>query len=94
MEAVLTVRLDKDLKDRSTEILKKHGSSPSQAVRTLFERIARTDTVPFEADAALTSSQIKEKIRAFDRCHTKKPITMTDDEIRAERLRGRYGIDV
>lgn len=36
---------------------------------------------------------LRRRIQAFDRCHTKEPLGLSDDELRSERLSGRYGLD-
>lgn len=38
----MNVRIDRDLKDQADRILAKHGISPSQAVRALYEGITGT----------------------------------------------------
>lgn len=90
MEAVLTVRLDADVKKRGTEVMNASGLTPSQAVRKLFQYAVTHDALPFEPEGRLTPQQKLERIRAFDRCHTKEPLDLTDDELRAERLESRY----
>lgn len=93
MESVLTVRLDASVKDRGTSIMRKLGTTPSKAVRELFDFAIKHDALPFPASSSTTDEEIRRRIQAFDRCHTKSPLTLTDDELREERLRSRYGSD-
>ena len=89
MEAVLTVRLDATTKDRGTKVMEKEGLTPSQAVRKLFDYAATNDSLPFASDQKPTEAEIRKRIAAFDKCHTKAPLTLTDDELRDERLAAR-----
>ena len=68
------------------------GTTPSKAVRELFDFAVRNDALP-SAMRMLRLVKIARRIAAFDRCHTKKPLALTDDELRDERLRSRYGFD-
>lgn len=91
MEAMLTVRLDADVKRRGAQAMSNMGVTPSQAVRKLFDYAATHDALPFETGSKPSKEDIRDRIAAFDRCHTKAPLTMTDEELREERLKDRYG---
>ena len=93
MEAVLTVRLDSAVKANGTAVMEQLGTTPSRAVRDLFDFAVRTGSLPFDRAEAPSSKEIAKRIAAFDRCHTKEPLALTDDELRDERLRSRYGFD-
>ena len=93
MDSVLTVRLDADLKERGTRVMERHGLTPSQSVRKLFAYAAQNDTLPFESEQRASRADIARRIAAFDACHTKTPLTLSDDELRTLRLRERYGFD-
>lgn len=93
MEAVLTVRLDPMLKQEGSAVMKRLGTTPSQAVRSLFDFAVKHDALPFSRTDEMPDEELARRIQAFDRCHTARPLTLTDDELRAERLRSRYGID-
>ena len=93
MEAVLTVRLDQEVKERGAAIMREQGVSPSQAVRRLFAYTAAHDALPFPAEEKPSRDEIRRRIAAFDRVHTKEPLTLSDDEIRSARLKERYGLD-
>lgn len=93
MDSVLTVRLDTDLKERGTRVMERHGLTPSQSVRKLFAYAAQNDTLPFEGEQSASREDIARRIAAFDACHTKTPLSLSDDELRALRLRERYGFD-
>lgn len=93
MEAVLTVRLDKHLKQRGAKVMEENGMTPSQAVRRLFDYAATNDSLPFTKNDKPSKAEIAKRIAAFDKCHTKRPLSMNDDELRAERLANRYEVD-
>ena len=93
MEAVLTVRLDSAIKANGTAVMEQLGTTPSRAVRDLFDFAVRTGSLPFDRAETPSSEEIAGRIAAFDRCHTKEPLALTDDELRDERLRSRYGFD-
>ncbi len=93
MESVLTVRLDAQMKERGSRVMRQAGLTPSQAVRQLFDYASRNDALPFPAAPKPGKEEVARRIAAFDRCHTKRPLTLTDDELRAERMRERYGLD-
>lgn len=93
MEGMLTVRLDENVKQRGTKVMAKLGITPSQAVRKLFDYAAAYDELPFTSSAKPSKNEICKRVEAFDRCHTLTPLTLTDDELREERLKERYGLD-
>lgn len=93
MEAVLTVRLDRSIKERGSAIMSECGYTPSTAVRTLFEYAVKHESLPFEKTNRPNEADIRARIAAFDACRTLEPLTMTDDEVREARLRDRYGLD-
>lgn len=93
MESVLTVRLDATVKAEGSATMRRLGVSPSEAVRELFDFTIKNDALPFPSDDTPTEEEIARRIRAFDACHTRAPLTLTDEELREERLRSRYGFD-
>lgn len=93
MEAILTVRIDKDVKDRGGAIMQQHGYSPSAAVRALFDYVIKHDALPFDEVNRASEAEIRSRIAAFDACHTITPLALTDDELRDARLKDRYGFD-
>lgn len=93
MEAILTVRLDAETKQRGTQVMERLGLTPSQAVRKLFDYVSANDALPFESKDKPSREEIRKRIAAFDTCHTKSPLAMSDEELREERLKNRYEID-
>ena len=93
MESVLTVRLDASVKAEATAVMERLGTTPSRVVRSLFDYTVQKDALPSFAVERPTEEEIAQRIKAFDRCHTLTPLTMSDDELRDERLRSRYGLD-
>lgn len=93
MESVLTVRLDAHIKEQGAAVMKQQGISPSQAVRKLFDYAVIHDALPFSELEKPHGDDMRERIAAFDRCHTKRPLALSDDELREARLRERYELD-
>jgi len=94
-DTILTVRLKKDVKDKATKILREQNLTPSAAVQRYFEVIVETGDVPLKHRHNRPSQEeIKYRLEAMDRFHTKAPLDMTDAEIRAARIREQYDIDL
>ncbi len=93
MESVLTIRLDSAVKTEGSAVMRRLGTTPSRAVRSLFDFAVKHEALPFPVDTPQSESEIERRVRAFDRCHTARPLTLTDDELREERLRSRYGFN-
>lgn len=93
MESILTVRLDSSVKERGSAVMRSLGTSPSEAVRDLFDFAMKNEALPFMSDSSSSEQDIAKKVSAFDRCHTKKPLNMTDRELRMARLKERHGLD-
>lgn len=91
METMLTVRLDTVVKQQATAVMRRFGYTPSTAVRRLFDYAVKHDALPFDPRDKPSKEEINRRIAAFDACHTKRSAGMTEDEIREERLRVRYG---
>ena len=90
MESVMTVRLNGDMKERAAAIMRREGYTPSSAVRRLFDYTVKHDGLPFEKP---DRDELRRRIEAFDQVHTKRPLTMSDEELREARLKDRYGFD-
>lgn len=106
MESILTVRLDSEVKERGSAIMKENGLTPSQAVRKLFDYAIRNDALPFKDENAPDKASIKKRIAAFDALRIStptlkksvapfdKPLSqLTDDDIKSARMKERYGLD-
>ncbi len=93
MESVLTVRLDASVKAEATAVMERLGTTPSRVVRSLFDYAVQHEALPPLADGRPSEDEVVRRIRAFDQCHTRTPLTLSEDELREERLRGRYGLD-
>ncbi len=91
METMLTVRLDAAVKEQATAVMRRFGYTPSTAVRRLFDYAAKHDALPFDQRDKPSKEEIRRRIAAFDACHVKRSIDLTEEEIREERLRVRYG---
>jgi antitoxin component of RelBE/YafQ-DinJ toxin-antitoxin module len=93
MDAVLTVRLDKEVKERVSSILKDKGLTPSATVQRLFAHILETGDIPFAEPSGPTAEEIEQRLATFARFQLKEPLQMNDAAIRAARISERYGID-
>ena len=106
MESILTVRLDSNVKERGSAVMKENGLTPSQAVRKLFDYAVKNDALPFKDESAQDKASIKKRIAAFDALRVGtptlkksvepfgKPLSqVTDDDIKSARMKERYGLD-
>lgn len=91
MDAILTVRLDEEVKKRGAEILKQKGYSLSTAVQGFFDYVVKNESLPFEVEARPTKEEILSKVALLDSFHTHVPLSLDDDLLRAERLEERNG---
>lgn len=92
MDAVLTVRMDARLKDQASAAIVQAGSSPSALVRDVFEYVVKTGHLPLIEERGNPSrEEIEARIARFDAVHTKKPLALSDEELRQERMLQRYG---
>ena len=93
-DTILTVRLKKEVKDKATKILKEKNLTPSAAVQRYFEVIVETGDVPLKRRHDRPSQEeIRQRLEAMGRFHTKTPLNMADADIRAARIREQYDID-
>ena len=94
-DAILTVRLKSGVKENATKILQSKGLTPSAAVQHYFNVIVQTGEVPFQKEPKRPScDEIERRLDALSRFQTKVPVHVTDDEIRAARIKERYGLDL
>jgi RHH-type rel operon transcriptional repressor/antitoxin RelB len=94
MDAVLTVRLNRDVKERVTAILKQDGLSPSSAVQELFDYILRTGDIPFKSKGGPSEQEIQKRLLAFAGFQLEQPLQLTDEQVKQARIKDRYDIDV
>jgi RHH-type rel operon transcriptional repressor/antitoxin RelB len=93
MDAILTVRLEKSIKERGSELLRSKGLTPSGAVQRLFEYVVREGELPFEDETRPSPQEIESRLAVLQAFHTKEPLLLSDEDIRAARLRDRYELD-
>jgi RHH-type rel operon transcriptional repressor/antitoxin RelB len=93
MDSILTVRLDSEVKERASSVLREKGLTPSGAVQQFFDYVLRTGDLPFKADERPGSDEIARRLALFSRFQLNEPLQMTDEELRAARIRERHGID-
>lgn len=95
MDAILTVRLKREIKEKATKTLSSKGLTASVVVQQLFDEIVKTGEVPFiKASKRPSREEIEQRLQAMRQFHTKHPLNITDDEIRAARMKDKYDIDV
>lgn len=58
------------------------------------QTIAKEATAAKSEDKRMADKEMVDRIAAFDSVHTKEPLTLSDEEIREERLRAKYEIGV
>jgi RHH-type transcriptional regulator, rel operon repressor / antitoxin RelB len=93
MESIVTARMDADLKERATKVMERRGYSSSQAIRELYSYIVRNDRLPFPQPEAPAHDDVAARVAAFDACVLKHPSRLDDMELKAQRLKERYGLD-
>lgn len=91
MESMHTMRLDSVANEQGTEIMRRIDAKPLRAVCDLSDCASGSDALPFVASDKSSGADVAWQMRAFERCHTKAPLSLTDDELREERLKARYG---
>ncbi|MDR0347115.1 MAG: type II toxin-antitoxin system RelB/DinJ family antitoxin [Coriobacteriales bacterium] len=93
MDAIVTVRLDKEVKERTASILRGKGLTLSSAVQQFFDYVLRTGDLPFAEKSKPSPEEIERRLEAFRKFQLAEPLLATDEEIRASRIRERYDID-
>ena len=91
MESMHTMRLDSVAKEQGAEIMRRLGAKPLRTVCDLPDCASGSDALPFVASGESSEADVTWQMRAFEHCHTKVPLSLTDDELREERLKARYG---
>jgi addiction module RelB/DinJ family antitoxin len=92
---MVTARMPKGKKEAGVEILTRLGANASQAINSLFDYVIENEALPFDSDNAPDRQSVRERIKLVDSiplAATNRFATMTDAEIRAERL-GRIKYD-
>jgi len=94
-DVILTVRLNKEVKEKATRIIERKNLTLSAVVQRFFDAIVQTGEVPYLQESERPSSEeIELRLTAMNRFHTKLPLDLTDHEIKAARIKERYGIDL
>ena len=106
MQSLVTSRIDTDLKNRAVEVLQQNGLTTSDAIRQMFEHVVETNSAPFantnyfnNANGAddkgnaynRISNDTKKKISRLDSLCVQGYEDATDNDIRSEILKARYG---
>lgn len=97
-DAMVTARMSKAKKDAGNRVLGELGSSASQFINSAYDYLIQRGTSPFVADAGraegVTRAQLADalaQVEAMCLPSDNRFRTMTDDEIRRERL-SRHGL--
>ena len=93
-DAMVTARMSQEKKDACNRILEQLGTNPSQVVNQLFDYVIEKQELPFsEEKHGHTKEEIAEAIAFIDSIQTlpegNRFATMTDEEIKMERLKSR-----
>lgn len=86
MASTLNVRIDSTLKERGDKVLKEHGVTVTEAVRALWETLAKTHELPAflqEQDSKKEATRKKlDAIGQLGSLRTTAFSNMSDDELR------------
>lgn len=65
--ATINIRIEEDLKEQAQNVLKRNGIGTSEAIRRLFEELAKTQELPvcIQDDSIAHSEEIARKRRAL-----------------------------
>lgn len=99
-DAMVTARMSPEKKEAGNHILEQLGTNASQAVNRLYDYVIEKRELPFPESKKrrrYAQKEIVEAIAWLDSIPTlpenNRYTTMTDDEIRAERLKSRGLLD-
>ena len=90
METLVTSRIDSNLKDRVTGILKENGLTTSDAIRQMFEAVAINNAPDYFKARTTDRQQAKDKIARLDNIYVRGFENCTDEELRKMRIENRY----
>lgn len=95
-EAMVTARMSYGKKEEGTAILKELGVTPSKAINDLFDYIVKHRELPFDESAKAANVVSRADLMAaldwvdgISLPEDNRFATMSDDEIKAERLASR-----
>lgn len=86
--AMLNVRIDRGLKNEGDSVLSHFGLTPTEAIRSLYKHLEKTQSVPewcFDDEAVPTTEQRRKTMRSLIGVAPLKPGEDVD-AIKAERL--------
>ena len=89
-DAMVTARMSQEKKEAGNRVLEQLGTNASQVVNRLYDYVLENKKLPFQEEQGrrkYTQEEIAEAIAWVDSIPRKDRFsTMTDDEIRRERL--------
>jgi len=90
MDAMVTARMPQGKKEAGNSILHELGTNPSQFINDVYDYVIKTKTLPLQAQHDFRSSttimEAFEFVDSIPFTTSQRFATMTDDEIRQERL--------
>ncbi|MDR1712947.1 MAG: hypothetical protein LBR39_02170 [Coriobacteriales bacterium] len=89
MDAMVTGRMSQSKKEAGNAILTQLGTNASAVINRLYDFIIEQGRLPFAEPTALDAAEIQRRIAVVDSIPLmtgNRFATMTDDEIRRERL--------
>ena len=90
---MVTVRMDESKKLRGNAILKKSGKTPSDAINELYDIIIKENALPWKKEksgiATMSAGEIAEAKEFLNsiQIENSRFSTMSDEEIKGERMR-------
>ena len=97
MDTTVTVRMSKEKRERGNDVFEKLGTNPSKAINGLYDYAIEHGSLPYENENETTGLPLGERLLAAEKLldgittlpRGNRFASMTDDEIRSERLHAR-----
>lgn len=96
-DVMVTGRMTAAKKRAGNRVLAKMGMNASQAINKLYDYLIEEGKLPFSEKEAssLTPGRIEEACAFVNSMSQRNRLSqMTDDEVRADRFKERYGVDL
>lgn len=92
-DAVLNIRLPKDLKLHGNQVLERNGLSVTQVVRNLYEYMEREQAVPHELEAGSSDALYQQRRMLLRKVAGSSTCAQSQNtkDIRAERIMTKHG---
>ena len=93
MYSMVTARMSQSKKENGNAILEQLGTNASSVINRLYDYIIENRELPFTVQDQLSQAEIRRRITLVDSLPLtagNRFSTMSDEEIRSERLENRY----